>query len=54
MKKIFYLMLLTLLISIWSCEDSSFLEKAPGIDVTEDTIFSSAAQTELFLNTIYQ
>lgn len=45
-----------LLISVSSCEDmmGDFLEKAPGVDVTEDTIFSSKAEVEKFLASIYQ
>ena len=31
-----------------------FLEKAPGVDVTEDTIFSSRSQVEMFLASIYE
>ena len=39
-----------------SCEDmmGDFLEKAPGVDVTEDTIFSSKTQVETFLYGIYE
>jgi len=38
-----------------SCEKSfnDFLEKAPGIDVTEDTIFSSKAQVETLVTSAY-
>lgn len=38
-----------------SCEKSfdDFLEKAPGIDVTEDTIFSSQAQVETLVSSAY-
>lgn len=44
---------LTLLIS---CDDmfGDFLEKAPGVDVTEDTIFSSVTQAESFLASVYE
>jgi hypothetical protein len=39
-----------------SCEDAmgDFLDKAPGVDVTEDTIFSSRAQLETFVASMYQ
>jgi hypothetical protein len=41
---------------ISSCEEmmGDYLEKAPGTDVTEDTIFSSAKQLETFFYSIYQ
>lgn len=43
-------------LTIVSCEDmmGDFLEKAPGVDVTEDTIFSSRSQVEMFLASIYE
>lgn len=39
-----------------SCEDmyGDFLEKAPGSDITEDTIFSSMAQVQIFLASCYE
>lgn len=39
-----------------SCEDwmGDYLDKAPGVDVTEDTIFSSVSQLETFVASIYQ
>ena len=45
-----------MLLTIVSCEDmmGDFLEKAPGVDVTEDTIFSSRSQVEMFLASIYE
>ena len=45
-----------MLLTIVSCEDmmGDFLEKAPGVDVTEDTIFSSRLQVEMFLASIYE
>ena len=51
---IFSLILTSALFS--SCEDmfGDYLEKAPGVDVTEDTIFSSADQVNLFLTGIYE
>ena len=53
-----YIAVFTFLIlpSFYSCEGlmGDFLDKAPGIDVTEDTIFSSVTQVETFLASIYQ
>ncbi len=48
--------ILLVLLSIYSCEDmmGDFLEKAPGVDVTEDTIFSSKTQVETFIAATYQ
>ncbi|MDX9883132.1 MAG: RagB/SusD family nutrient uptake outer membrane protein, partial [Prolixibacteraceae bacterium] len=39
-----------------SCEDmmGDFLEKAPGVDVTVDTIFSTQVNAETFLTGIYR
>lgn len=37
-----------------SCEVQDFLEKAPGVDVTEDTIFSSKVQVETFVAGLYR
>lgn len=39
-----------------SCEEmmGDYLDKAPGIDVTEDTIFSSVRQMETFFYSLYQ
>lgn len=39
-----------------SCEDmmGDFLDKAPGVDVTEDTIFSSRVQVETFVAGMYR
>lgn len=37
-----------------SCEVDDFLEKAPGVDVTEDTIFSSQVQVETFVAGLYR
>lgn len=45
-----------LYISSTSCEDmfGDFLEKAPGVDITEDSIFTSKAQVMLFLASCYE
>ena len=48
MKRLRYIPLyIILLVSASSCSD--YLEKAPGVDVTEDTIFSSKLQLETFV-----
>lgn len=41
---------------IFSCESmmGNYLDKAPGTDVNEDTIFSSKTEVEYFLATIYR
>ncbi len=53
--RIIIIFLLTLTVFV-SCEDmmGDFLDKAPGVDVTEDTIFSSKAQVETFVATMYR
>lgn len=39
---------------LFSCDDfSNFLDKAPGVDVTEDTIFSSKVHLETFMAGTY-
>lgn len=45
------LLVLVLPVAVVSCEDmmGNYLEKPPGGDVTEDTIFSSRTQVETFL-----
>lgn len=47
---------LALVIVINSCEEmmGDFLEKAPGVDVTEDTIFSNRTQVETFITAMYR
>lgn len=57
MRSIVSIILIILLyISAISCEDifGDYLEKAPGVDVTEDTVFSSKAQAELYLAACYE
>lgn len=54
MKKIKYL--LPLMAGVFfnaSCK-KSFLDKAPSVDVTENTVFSSRANLESFMGTIYK
>lgn len=61
MKIIVHLIKFTIVFSIinvlsTSCEDmmGNFLDKPPGVDVTEDTIFSTQINVETFLNGIYR
>lgn len=55
MKKIFYIPILILILSLTNACDGvvNFLDKAPGVDVTEDTVFSSREQVELFVAGTY-
>jgi hypothetical protein len=52
----FCLIVLMLYLLSTSCEDmmGDFIEKPPGVDVTEDTIFSSQINVEKFLMGIYK
>lgn len=45
-----------LIFSLYSCEDvmGDFLDKAPGVDVTIDTIFSSPLEVEKFVAGMYE
>ncbi len=57
MKKIIYIIIgFVIFISLHSCEGmmGNFLDKAPGIDVTEDTIFSSQTQVETAVTAMYR
>lgn len=61
MKTLIRLAIIAIAFSIFylhltSCEDmmGNFLEKPPGVDVTEDTIFSSQINAERFLMGIYR
>lgn len=57
MRNIFIILITGILyISSTSCERifGDFLEKGPGVDVTEDTIFSSKSQAMLFLASCYE
>ncbi|MRG45195.1 RagB/SusD family nutrient uptake outer membrane protein [Chitinophaga sp. SYP-B3965] len=55
MKKLHALYLLGLfsVLSFSSCE-KKFLDKAPGVDVTENTIFSSQTELEMYIASIYR
>lgn len=50
------LSIIACILLLTSCEDimGDYLDKAPGVDVTENTIFSSKTQVETFLASIYQ
>jgi starch-binding outer membrane protein, SusD/RagB family len=52
MKKYLLPLFAVLLLNV-SCK-KSFLDKAPGVDVTENTVFSSRANLESFMATIYK
>lgn len=55
MKRLLYIaQLLFILALIPSCDGiTNYLDKAPGVDVTEDTIFSSRTQVETFVAGTY-
>lgn len=57
MKKIIIIFIcIAALVKFSSCEKmmGDFLDKAPGVDVTEDTIFSSKVQVETFVAATYR
>lgn len=53
MKKIYYLITLVFCLISSSC-DKSFLDKAPGVDLTEDNAFLNKASLEIFMATVYK
>lgn len=53
MKKISILVLTFCSLLILSCNDD-FLEKAPGVDLTENDIFLNKANVEVFMATVYK
>lgn len=53
MKKICILVLTFCSLLTLSCAED-FLEKAPGVDLTEDNIFLNKANVEVFMATVYQ
>lgn len=54
-KSITLLFALLCLVTVNSCKKvENFLDKAPGVDLTEEKIFSSVAQMDKFLATIYR
>lgn len=47
--------ILSLLVVITSCKKiDKFLDKAPGVDVTEDIVFSKRLNAEAYVSTLYQ
>jgi hypothetical protein len=57
MKNIIINVIIILTLSfLASCEKmmGTYLDKAPGIDVTEDTVFSSKVQVETYMTTMYR
>lgn len=55
MKNIVKIQICTILLLLASCKKiDNFLEKAPGVDVNENTIFSSVAQLNNFIPTLYR
>ncbi len=48
--------MLSLIFITFSCKKKlgDFLEKAPGVDVTEDIVFSKRANVEAYVSTLYQ
>ena len=56
MKKLTYkfaILFLAVSLSTVYCSCDAYLEKAPGVDVTEDTIFSSSTQVDYFVAGTY-
>jgi hypothetical protein len=56
MKKYFNIIFsITLILTLASCKKTiNFLDKAPSVDVTEDVVFSSKTQLDIFVNTMYR
>ncbi|WP_375444947.1 RagB/SusD family nutrient uptake outer membrane protein [uncultured Fibrella sp.] len=54
MKKLYFILTVVFCCLItWSC-DKNFLDKAPGVDLTEDNAFLNKANLETFVSTIYR
>lgn len=53
MKRLIYLTAIVLAITAATTSCSDYLEKAPGVDVTEDTIFSTVTNVETFVAGTY-
>lgn len=53
MKKISVLVIIFCSLLTLSCSED-FLEKAPGVDLTEDNIFKNKASLEIFMATVYR
>ncbi|MDR6562134.1 MULTISPECIES: RagB/SusD family nutrient uptake outer membrane protein [unclassified Arcicella] len=54
MKNIYFLITLLFCCLITSSCDKAFLDKAPGVDLTEDNAFLNKASLETFMTTIYK
>lgn len=54
MKKIYFLFNICAALLILSACERDFLDKAPGVDLTEDNAFENQANLERFIATIYQ
>ena len=53
MKKVYILILTFCCLIIGSC-NQDFLDKAPGVDLTEDNIFLNKINMEIFMSTVYK
>lgn len=53
MKKLRYIPYILIVLALVNSSCSDYLEKAPGVDVTEDDIFSSAVEVETFVTGTY-
>lgn len=54
MKKIYLLFSLTVCLLVASSCEKEFLDKAPGVDLTEDNAFQNKASLEIFMATLYR
>ena len=54
MKKIYALLTIVGCCFIFSACEKDFLDKAPGVDLTEDNAFLNKASLELFMTTVYR
>ena len=53
MKKIYILVVAFCCLITSSCNDT-YLDKAPGVDLTEDNAFLNKANLEIFMSAIYK
>ena len=53
MKKISYIIIVACICMITACK-KNFLDKAPGVDLTEDNIFTTKNNMESFMATVYR
>jgi hypothetical protein len=56
MKRIIRLLFFMLVAGGFSCKKNlkEFLDKAPGVDITEDIVFSSKSNVEAYISTLYR